>query len=462
MQRTEPVVICDGGKLTDDQWLAWRLPAEERKEKLPREFDQYADPMSDRYIPFTIGGSATAAIMGVSPWMTATELYDKMTGTKPKVDFSFNEEGKVAGHVFEPFVALNFLRWMKKYMPDVKFTLEKDIFRDIRPYLGDFIEKKSAVLVDPWLDKIYEKMTEKWGINPNAMFQCGDRDANGKLLYPWAVANIDGLVEVKLKNGKKKRAIWEAKTTSSRNVECIKRWQDGIVPPYYMTQIQYYMKILNVDCAYITCSWGFSLDDMAVIKVDRDDEFIDKMFTAISDFVDMIETGCSPDPLSEDQELLASYYVRKFGTPKSSVAPVELPANCEETVIRARILDEEVKAAERKLADLKKQAAGIYNQLLPIYGEAEYGQFRLSDTQVVGIKLVTPMKRSGFDEEGFKKLYPEIYKECLGKPKLNLTLLGKRYAKEKSEFVIPAEVNPDSAVGPSYKLTIKDVPVLPT
>lgn len=461
MKRTEPIVICDGGKLTEEQWLAWRLPAELRKKILPQEFDCYSDPMSEDYIPFTIGGSSTASIMGISPWVTATELFDKLSGIKPKVSASFNEENKIAGHVFEPFVALNFLRWMKRYMPKVRFSLQKDIFRDIRPFLGDFIGKRSAEAIDQLLDKVFEKMIAKWGINPNNMFQCGDRDANGRLEYPWAVANIDGLIEVIHKNGKKERAIWEAKTTSPRNVEAIKHWQEGIVPPYYMTQLQYYMKILNVDYAYITCCWGFLLDDMVVLKVDRDEEYIETMFSAITDFVDMIETGCTPDPASEDQELLANYYVRKFGAPKSSVPSVELPESCEEAVLHAKILSAEISAAEEKLKDLKKQASGIYNQLLPIYGQAEYGQYRISDTQVIGIKLVTPMKRAGFDEAGFKQRYPNLYEECLDEPRLNLTLLGKRYAKEKGEYVIPPEVNPDSVTGPTYKLTVRDIPILP-
>ncbi|MDE6626797.1 MAG: YqaJ viral recombinase family protein [Lachnospiraceae bacterium] len=457
----EPIGICDGGKLTEEEWLAWRLPASQRKQILPSEYDKYSDPMSSEYIPYTIGGSAVASVMGVSPWITATELYDKMTGNDPKYAVEINAESKIAGHIFEPFVALNFMRYMKKYLPDVKFTLIKDIFRDIRPYLKDFIGEKPSKAIDTLLDDIFNIMVKKWGINPNVMFQCGDTDSKGNLLYPWALANLDGIIEITQKNGKKGRGIWEAKTTSSRNIETINNWKAGIVPAYYMTQIQYYMKIMNLDFTYITCCWGFTLDDMVVIKVDKDPDYIETMFNELTKFVDMIDMGCSPDPAQEDQELLAQYYVRKFGAPEPSVPMVDLPDSCEETVIRAQILADEIAAAENRLKDLKRKSAEVYNQLLPIYGKAEYGQLRINNSQVIGIKLVTPMKRPGFDEAAFKTKYPDLYKECLDDPQLNLTLLGKRHAKEKREFVIPAEVNPNSSTGPSYKLTVMDRPVLP-
>lgn len=58
------------------------------------------------------------------------------------------------------------------------------------------------------------------------------KNEDGSLRYPFALANIDGLVDI---NGK--LGIFEAKTTSTRSHAVRDYWEKGIIPPYYYWQV---------------------------------------------------------------------------------------------------------------------------------------------------------------------------------------------------------------------------------
>ena len=53
----EPIRLCDTAGMDEVTWQAYRMHG----------------PKGD--IPFTVGGSDVATIFGVSPWMTALELW---------------------------------------------------------------------------------------------------------------------------------------------------------------------------------------------------------------------------------------------------------------------------------------------------------------------------------------------------------------------------------------------------
>lgn len=77
--RQEPEVLVDTAGLSEAAWLAWRRKG--------------------------IGGSDAAAILGISPWRTARDLYDDKLGIASAQDDSGNWVALEMGHLLEDLVA---------------------------------------------------------------------------------------------------------------------------------------------------------------------------------------------------------------------------------------------------------------------------------------------------------------------------------------------------------------------
>ena len=77
--RQEPEVLVDTVGLSEAAWLAWRRKG--------------------------IGGSDAAAILGISPWRTARDLYDDKLGIASAQDDSGNWVALEMGHLLEDLVA---------------------------------------------------------------------------------------------------------------------------------------------------------------------------------------------------------------------------------------------------------------------------------------------------------------------------------------------------------------------
>ena len=77
--RQEPEVLVDTAGLSEAEWLAWRRKG--------------------------IGGSDAAAILGISPWRTARDLYDDKLGIASAQDDTGNWVALEMGHLLEDLVA---------------------------------------------------------------------------------------------------------------------------------------------------------------------------------------------------------------------------------------------------------------------------------------------------------------------------------------------------------------------
>ena len=104
-----PTELIDTTGMDNDTWLKIR------------EHGLGEKPTDPDYIPYTITGSGASAALGVNPWVSDEEYRDKKMGVKAVLDVAFSEESKAAGHVFEPFVAINFMRYMHMNFPEVFF-----------------------------------------------------------------------------------------------------------------------------------------------------------------------------------------------------------------------------------------------------------------------------------------------------------------------------------------------------
>lgn len=428
-----PICLIDTTDMDNEKWLAVREHGLGKTEDDPD------------YIPFTITGSGASCALGVNPWTSDEEYRDRKMGIKPVLDAAFNEESKAAGHIFEPFVAINFLRYMHKEFPDAKIRLIKDCFRDILPYLKDVCPDTAeyeAYKADHV--KAVNRFFKKWKINPSAMYQCGVTGEDGTLKYPFALANIDGLVEI---NGK--LGIFEAKTTGCHNPGIRNYWESGKIPPYYYWQLVFYMAVMNLDFAYITCCWGFTLNDMAVICLERDMEVERELMDYLADFVDDMANNIPLEESKSDPNIVSNYYFRRFGEAKESDKSVELPPYCKKMVSKALALDEEIRKAEEAVEKLKQDSVKIYNEFHSIMENHAYATIKMDDDLTYGIKLKTPMHRASFDENRFKEEQPDIYSE-VSTVKIDLTKLGKKYKSIKAMYTIPA--TPDPTKQPSFSI----------
>jgi len=459
LKGARPEALCDTTEMSEEEWLEMR-----------KHGPSWGDPFAEEYIPTIIGGSSTAKVLGVSEYgETFEEWYNAILGEKVEV---FESEGLketfTSGHVFEPFVAINFMRYMKKFFPEAKVRLIKDIFRDVRGWItSEHLKGSKAVdtAIKAGLDGICAAQVDEWGINPNTFYQCGYRNEDGTLRYPFACGNLDGLVSVAGKVG-----IFEAKTTSS--IDAQKRyWKLGICPPWYETQVRYYMAIMNVDFAYITCCWGYTLNDMAVIRVDRDLEVELDMMERIKYIVDSINSLTPYEELDlteyeENPVKTADYYIRKYGVPDTRKPVAEIPEKYRLLVSQARAIAAQKKSLLEALASVEASEVDVFNQLLPLYDGSEYGNFRLDDETVLGIKLVTPSTKAGFDKEAFKADDPEEYekyctRETVEKETFDGAKLKRKDAVRYAKYYKPGMPKPREEWGkskPSFTITEREIP----
>ena len=361
--------------------------------------------------PGHVGGSGVPALLGISPWTTLTEYYDQFLGIEPKVKAVFNEDAKELGHENEEFVAQKFVSYMKRY-----FNMNIELCNDDRVFRND--------------------------------------------AYPYAQLNLDRRI-VKV-NGKKTDGILECKTTGFRNLHSIENyWKKGICPPYYEAQVRFYLKVMNLKWAYICCCWGLTYDEMAVVKIERDDAQDDLIIRACEDFINCVEQGIIPDETNINSALWNNYYLRQNGAPNPKAAPIEFPENTLEIVKNAQTLQKTIEEKEAELDRIEEKFQDVMKALLPLFGDAEYGSVSEDDTEngtrtIYGVKLKVPMKRAKFDEERFKADHPDIYDQYK-KETLDTALLGKKEKKLKAEYTLPPEV--DGTKNYAFTLSQKVIPI---
>ena len=362
--------------------------------------------------PGHIGGSSVASILGISPWVCLTEYYNSFIGVEPVIKTEFNAAAKQAGHDAEEFVAQRFVTYMKRY-ENTDFELANDsrVFRNHK--------------------------------------------------FPYAQVNLDRRI-IKV-NGKKCDAILECKTTSNRNMHAIKEyWEKGICPPYYESQVRYYMMVMNVNTCYICCCWGLQDSEMAVIKIERDAELEKAIIVACEDFMDCVEQGVVPEETNINSALFNNAWLRYNGAPAENSAPIDFPESALNIVKKALEIEKSIKEAEETLERYKAAEQDVLKALLPLYGDASYGSVAEDDEEtgirhIYGVKLKVPMKRAKFDEERFKADHPDLYDQYK-KESLDITALGKKEKKLKARYTLAPEVNPDKEC--SFEISIKELPIM--
>ena len=268
-------VLADTSGLSREEWLAYRRMG--------------------------IGGSDAAAILGISPFRTAADLYYD----KRNLSVNDNEGNWVAmeaGHLLEDLVARIFAK-----KTGLKVYQRKSMFR--HPY------------------------------------------------HPWMLADLDYLVE--MPDGS--TAIRECKTT---NYNARDKWEyDGkpIVPPYYESQGHHYMAVMNLNRVYFCCLYGNNEDETIIRCIERDMDYESELIALEEEFWTSHVQAQNPPPYTESNGDLILQSLNRLMGPSSKDAPPVLLTPPQSTKMFRFLelkeqksgLDAEVKRLEAEMKRMK-------------------------------------------------------------------------------------------------------------
>ena len=364
--------------LEESTWLAWREHGPEGN------------------IKWTIGGSDVATILNISPWNSVLELYEKKKGIRPAINVNYNASAKKTGHLNEAHIARLFENDLKEMFPERQIELGFD----------------------------------------KCMYQCGDRNPDGTLKYPWMIVNYDAYVFI---DGE--LYLVEIKTTSPRNFDIIEKWKQGICPEYYECQCRYYMKVLDVKGIFIVCAWDFQPlgEGRNFVFIERDEEAENYIIDECENFIQCLETDIPPDLWSTNTTLLRNYYDRKYGPNEGNKEEFEIPQDYLEHIKEYLSLEEEIQKKKERIKVLEKLQDACLVQLYPLFADKQKGRILIDETTDVYVTSKQSYKKeTPCREEYFKGAYPDVYAKYL-KTSIDMTRLKKEQPQIYKEVALPKE-----------------------
>ena len=320
----QPLVLVDTAQLTRPEWLEYRRKG--------------------------LGGSDAAAVLNLSPFRTARDLYFDKLGIVT-ADDQANWVALEVGNLLEPLVARIF-------------------------------GKKTGL-------KIYQR---------KCMFQHPH--------YPWMLADLDYLVV--LPDGT--IAILEIKTTNYNAKD--KWWYNGeeIVPVYYEIQGRHYMAVMNLNRVYYCCLYGNNEDEAIIRRIDRDMSYEMELIMLEQDFWENNVLAKSPPPYWEDSgELILESLRRTRGPANKDVPPVSLNNAQSARVTRFLELQE-----EKRRYDADADAIEAEMKRLKALIVADMGTSCSAISKDGCTVTWNPVRKTGVSKEGLERLkavHPDIYTE---------------------------------------------------
>lgn len=322
----QPLVLVDTSTLSRDEWLDWRRKG--------------------------LGGSDAAAVLGISPFRTARDLY-------------YDKLGIVTADDQENWVAL-------------------EMGNLLEPLVARIFEKKTGL-------KIYQR---------KCMFQ--------HPAYPWMLADLDYLVE--LPDGS--TAILEIKTTNYNAKD--KWWYNGeeIVPVYYEAQGRHYMAVMGIDRVYFCCLYGNNEEETIIRHIDRDMSYEEELIALEDSFWHDHVLAKTPPPYTEDGDLILESLRRQLGpadkdAPPIAIAPPQFARVKQFLALREKKkhYDAEVTRLENEMARLKALiVADMGTSCKAVY---EDGTDSYTITFNPTRKVTIPKEML----ERLREVHPDIYKE---------------------------------------------------
>jgi putative phage-type endonuclease len=319
----EPVALVDTAKLTNDEWLEWRRKG--------------------------IGGSDVAAVLNLSPYRTARDLYYDKIGVAPRIEEEDKSITFEIGHLLEDVVAQIFA-------------------------------KKTGLTV-------YEDHT---------MYQ--------HPLFPFLIADVDRFVL--LPDGKK--GLLECKTSHYNNMKTT--WLNGAVPRYYELQVKHYLSVMNLDTAYIACLFSNNENDFVWARIDRDLEEEESTILQLQQFWDRNVRSRVEPPLAEKPDLVLETLRRYYGSADRSAPKLSLRPGYGPALAQICDLKDEKKALEAQVRVLDQKIKTLYAPIVNEMGTACIASCE-DGGEIYSISY-SPQYREGICKDrlsALKAQYPEIY-----------------------------------------------------
>lgn len=236
-----------------------------------------------------------------------------------------------------------------------------------------------GTIMEPIIAKEFSKRNENMKV----------KSANAILMHPennWALANIDRLI--KDENGN--MGILEIKTASEHSK---KMWEADEVPVSYLIQIQWYMYVTGTNYGYFAALLGGN--HYIQKRVERDDELIEMLVDASSDFWNNnVLKRVAPPVDAKSSEVLAKL------NPQSNGESIELKEGSIDTINNLDRIKDELNRLE-----IEKRIEE--NKLKEELGENEIGV--AGDRKVVWKTI----ERNSVDSKRLKEEQPEIYEKYL-------------------------------------------------
>ena len=325
--RVEPLVLVDTTDLPRDDWLNYRRRG--------------------------IGGSDVAAILGVSPFRTARDIY-------------YDKLGVVAVE------------------PDESNWVALEVGNLLEDLVGRIFQKKTGYRIFKIKNMFY---------HPKHQFMLADVDYFVKL--------PDGTI-----------ALLEIKTTNYNAKD--NWWLDGreIVPVYYELQGRHYMAVMDYDRVFFCCLYGNTEDEVIIRDIKRDMAYEEEMIYLERSFWQDNVLVKNPPPYVEDGDLVLES-VQMYGKPADPGAEAVTLDNTQMAILAQYLqmqqeksrLDAEAKKLETAMKRLRGRIAsemGACCKAVGKYNGVDY--------------LVTynPVRKPTVAKDNLMRLqlnHPEIYDE---------------------------------------------------
>lgn len=322
-----PLVLVDTANIEEKVWLEYRRRG--------------------------IGGSDAAAVLGISPFATARDLYYDKLKIVSYEDPESNWVAKKMGHLLEDLVA--------------------EIFHVKTGY------------------RIYQ--IKKMFYHP---------------IYTWMLADIDYFIE--LPNGE--TAILEIKTTNYNAKD--HWWLDGkeIVPVNYEAQGRHYMCVMNIDHVYYCCLYGNNENEVIIRHIDRDMDYEAELIALEQNFWQNNILKRVPPPYTEDGDLVIESVRQHFGTADINASSIELSAGLSSCVLRFRELQAQKSVCDAQSTRLKDEMKRMQGLIVAEMGRCCEASCSASGTQY--IITYNPVRTPDIKKEKLILLqaqHPDIYNE---------------------------------------------------
>lgn len=336
-------------------------------------------PDGDR--DYTIGGSDIGCVLGVSPYTSPLELWDKKKGIDTNVHAEIKQQEETSkgeiferGHLYEEVLA-------------------RQLEKDLRKEYGN-----ENVFIG--FDKF--------------MYGCGETNEDGTLKYPYMIINYDLNVKIKI-DGVWRIYVGEIKTLNSNDYNSQRNWKMGKVPPHYDAQCRYYMKGLNIDGAIILCAWGFDKEDRAHVFINRDKDLEDEMMDTADKFIQSLRDNIPPNPKdTERADALLSYMGRKYAVASkylASSSKFEIPSSYKDEIEELLAIDNHLCSLTENIETINRRRDEILVSLFPLFEVSCNGNFELSSDKTVYIRRKDKFSRAMYDQEKFKQEEPALYQK---------------------------------------------------